>query len=408
MHAEPLKAVLFNHTALLDSYYDEARVNQIKQMLEGLKDLGLSVVALSTHSEPLELLRATYGSLIDLTLDRDAVGENKGSDAWVLRACERLGLSPTQVFYVGDTVRDWRTAVNARVFYLEAGWSERPRGHGARRVLIVKEPGVVLPFARHVLVPAPFWAYAEDFEDEPVRLRVLLPNDARLRSDAGEFTVQDVFTYEREIKVAGLPANTMLLALVVISLLREGLFDVRRGRSMPIFAPYPGSKRGSPTRLFDDPLQLLVSYAKGYYFHDLFLREKDAEDKSLLRVRHARGESVPPPTIENETSTLVLNPRYKEKVRGRHVVVLDDFTTTGMSLEWAKTLLLSAGAEEVTMVAVGKYPKPHDRYRFSGEVDPYDLDENIKLKPSLSPLYLERDEGAVERVKRAFEVLASL
>jgi len=408
MHAEPLKAVLFNHTALLDSNYDEARVTQIKHMLGGLKDLGLSVVALSTDSEPLELLRGTYGSLVDLTLDRDAVGKNKGSDAWVLRACERLGLSPTQVFYVGDTVRDWRTAVNARVFYLEAGWSERSRGRGARRVLIVKQPDVILPFARYVLAPAPFWAYAEDFKDERVRLRVLLPKDARLRSDAGAFTVQDVFTYKREIKVAGLPANTMLLALVVASLLREGLFDVRRGRSMPIFAPYPGSKRGSSTRLFDDPLQLLVSYAKGHYLPDLFLRKKDAADKSLLRARRARGEPVSLPTIENETSTLVLNAKYKGKVRGRRVVVLDDFTTTGANLEWAKTLLLSADAAEVTMVAVGKYPKPHDRYRFDGEVDPYDLEKNIELRPSLSPLYLERDEGAVESVKRAFEVLASL
>ncbi len=408
MHAKSLKAALFNHTTLLDSYYDEALAGQIKRMLEGLKDLGLRVVALSTHSEPLESLRATYGSLIDLTLDRDAVGKNKGSDAWVLEACARLGLAPSQVFYVGDTVWDWRTAVNARVFYLEAGWSRRPRGRGARRVLIVRQPGFVLPFARYVLVPAPFWAYAEDFDDEPVRLRVLLPHDARLRSDAGVFTVQDVFTYEKEIQVAGLPANTMLLALVVISLLREGLFDVREERSMPIFAPYPGSSRGSTTKLFDDPLELLASYTKGYYFPDLLLRKLNAKDKSLLRAKRARGEPVSLPTIENEAGTLVLNTEYGEKVRSRRVVVLDDFTTTGMSLEWAKTLLLSAGAAEVTMVAVGKYPKPHDRYRFDGEVDPYDLNKNKKLQPLPLSLRLEKDENAAERVKRAFEVLASL
>ena len=381
---------------------------QIRRMLEGLKDLGLSVVALSTHSEPLESLRATYGSLIDLALDRDAVGKSKGSDAWVIEACNRLGIAPSQVFYVGDTVWDWRTAVNARVFYLEAGWSKRPRGDGAYRVLVAEAPDVVLPLARHVLAPAPFWAFAWDFEDEPVRLRVLLPRDAHLRSDAGEFTVQDVFTYKKKIQVAGLPANTMLLALVVISLLREGLFDVRKERSMPIFAPYPGSSRGSTTKLFDNPLELLASSPKGDYVPDLLVRKRDAKDKSLLRWKHFQGEPVLLPTVENEAGTLVLNAEYEDKVRNRRVVVLDDFTTTGMSLEWAKTLLLSAGAAEVIMVAVGKYPGPHNRYRFGGKVDLYDPDKNRGLRASTESIRLAKDEEAVERVRRAFEVLAEL
>lgn len=406
MHARPLKAVLFNHTTLLDSRYDVARVNQIRDMLKGLREMGLKVVALSTHGDPLVSLRETYGSLLDLTLDKEVVGKNKGSPMWVLAACEELGIPPSQVFYVGDTVMDWRTAINVPVFYLDAGWSRRFRGRGKYRALSVKQPGSVLPFTRHILAPAPFWAYATDFEDEPVRLRALLPSNVRLHSDDGKFAVQDVFTYEEEIQVATMPANTMLLALVVASLLREGIFEAPPERSMPIFAPYPGSSRGSETKLFDEPFELLASYARGYYYPDLLVRKKDAKDKSLLRWKCSQGEPVSLPTIKNEVGTLVLNKAHKEKLKGRRVVVLDDFMTTGMSLEWAKTLLLSAGAAEVVMVAVGKYPKPHDRYRFEGDVDPYDLDKNQELRLTKDSLWLEPDKEAVEYVKRAFGALA--
>ncbi len=406
MHAKPLRAALFNHTTLFDTHYDDTRVNQIGYMLKGLRDSGLAVVVLSTHEDPLASLRDAYGSVLNLTLSKKEVGKNKGSPAWVRTACEKLGITPDQVFYVGDAVGEWRTAINTPAFYLDAGWSPRDRGGREYRALSAAQPSGVLLFAQHVLAPAPLWAYARDFEDEPVRLRALLPSNVRLSSDNGEFAVQDVFTYGKEIRVASLPANTMLLALVVVSLLREGIFETLPGRPMPIFAPYPGSSRGSRTRLFDEPFKLLASYAKGYYYPDLFVRKKDAEDKSLVRWRHSQDRSVTLPTIKNEVGTLILNEKYKEKVQGRRVVVLDDFMTTGMSLEWAKALLLSAGAVEVVMVAVGKYPKPHSRYRFEGSINPYDLDKNQELRWDEDLLTLESYDGAVAHTRRAFRALA--
>jgi hypothetical protein len=54
-----------------------------------------------------------------------------------------------------------------------------------------------------------------------------------------------------------------------------------------------------------------------------------------------------------------VSPEYKGKLGGKTVIVFDDFTTSGMSLDWARTLLLSAGAERVILVTFGKYAKIH-------------------------------------------------
>ncbi|MFJ9847653.1 hypothetical protein ACIRYZ_46025, partial [Kitasatospora sp. NPDC101155] len=51
----------------------------------------------------------------------------------------------------------------------------------------------------------------------------------------------------------------------------------------------------------------------------------------------------------------------------------DDFTTAGMSLEWARILLTKAGAAQVIGLTIGKYRKPHTFYipRPGVVIDPY-------------------------------------
>ena len=52
-----------------------------------------------------------------------------------------------------------------------------------------------------------------------------------------------------------------------------------------------------------------------------------------------------------------LNPIYQDKIADKRILVMDDFITDGYSGEWARTLLLEAGASEVICVGVGKFPR---------------------------------------------------
>lgn len=44
------------------------------------------------------------------------------------------------------------------------------------------------------------------------------------------------------------------------------------------------------------------------------------------------------------------------------VIVFDDFTTTGSSLEWARNLFVAAGARQVIALTIGKYSSRYATY----------------------------------------------
>jgi predicted amidophosphoribosyltransferase len=54
----------------------------------------------------------------------------------------------------------------------------------------------------------------------------------------------------------------------------------------------------------------------------------------------------------DQTNTVRVNParRNIQSRDDRNVVVFDDFTTTGISLEWARNLLYAAGAGRVVIM----------------------------------------------------------
>jgi hypothetical protein len=77
-------------------------------------------------------------------------------------------------------------------------------------------------------------------------------------------------------------------------------------------------------------------------------------------------------TIATQARTVHVGERYRDKLTGKTVVVFDDFTTHGMSLEWARLLLTAAGVGRIVMLTVGKYGTRHTCYELRGRnLDPY-------------------------------------
>jgi len=96
-----------------------------------------------------------------------------------------------------------------------------------------------------------------------------------------------------------------------------------------------------------------------------------------LFLRHTRstkrsaGASWVPRTDPSEQLlTIHLNPRYRKNIKGRHVIVVDDVTTYGLSFGVAAALLRRAGAAQVTGIALGKFGNPIKYYEIdvSGDV----------------------------------------
>ncbi|MEO6324897.1 MAG: phosphoribosyltransferase [Thermoanaerobaculia bacterium] len=106
-------------------------------------------------------------------------------------------------------------------------------------------------------------------------------------------------------------------------------------------------------------------------------RVRFAKKATPLLIRHvastkrSRGGVTDRADPREQIETLHLNPFYRGKVTGRHVILLDDCTTYGVSFGVAASLLRAAGAEAVTCVALGKFGNQLRYFEIALTGDPF-------------------------------------
>ncbi|CAJ1181218.1 phosphoribosyltransferase [Companilactobacillus paralimentarius] len=61
----------------------------------------------------------------------------------------------------------------------------------------------------------------------------------------------------------------------------------------------------------------------------------------------------------SDFNTLIINPDYLEKIKGQNICIIDDYITNGYSAEAARNLLLSAGANKVVFISIGKFGREY-------------------------------------------------
>ena len=276
---------------------------------------------------------------------------NKGSPLWMFRAAEIAGCQPHQLVSVGDEHCDWTAAIGAAVLHLHAAWvCPKPDNVSSHSP---NSPANAWLFITHFLLPRSRFKFALDLPgNTPVHFRSLYTSNTTSSlpaSKPAEFTLVQIFADDRKIsvKVGLVSGRDLLMTHALTSLYEEGLID-RYSR----FTVYPGHAPGR----FNETLSEYVSFLSKHvqaYDRDLVMRGKKAPDTSKFR-RDNPGAAVP---FHHQTDTVYLNPDQKTNVRGKSIVVFDDFTTDGNGLDWARNLLLAGGARKVLLVTIGKFVK---------------------------------------------------
>jgi len=364
--ANPAKAVIFDQsTVFLDS--PEA-VGEVRTLLCQLADLNVRRLVFSNNSIPNFAQRAEQRGYppFEMLVTRADVGIPKGSPRWVEYASNRMGLPAHHFFSVGDDNHDWQTAINSGVLYAHAGWS---RACPAGVTTVVRpRPADLFRFLTHFFFHPDRWQYSLDLPQHGLCVRSLLNATGCLPANdgTGSFTLQDVFTYENRRMIGPCHARTVLMFHAIANLYAEGLLPTGC-----YFAVYPSSTPGHRDEAMAEFLTAAAKFFHGWLKEDLLVRGRQAVDSSRAR---SRREHV---GFTNQSNTVLVSPDYRGKLGGRTVVVFDDFTTSGMSLDWARTLLLAAGAERVVLMTFGKYgqnhPVRHSLYSPLGVVDPFGL-----------------------------------
>lgn len=158
-----------------------------------------------------------------------------------------------------------------------------------------------------------------------------------------------------------------LLAITARSLLKEGTGSVKD----LLWGVYPSSKsKNDDSEIlseFTHRLRTTVSRVRyASIGQPLFIRHKPSPKRSL----GGTGDRTDP---KDQILTIHLNPFYLEKnrLRNKHVIVVDDCTTYGVSFGVASAFLLKAGAASVTGVALGKFGNQLRSYDIAINSDPY-------------------------------------
>jgi hypothetical protein len=321
---------------------DGRPVAGVPELLVELARAGLrTAVASNQPGAPRRL--AAAGIAPDLVLDHASVGSNKGTKAWVGKACADFGVAPHELVWLGDGDLDMREAVNSKVAYFNAGWSRPAYRYGINLL----EPRLFGAVVRECFAKPVDWFVAHAGADPAGRpATVYAMTDSRGGGDPNLEAALRRFLKER----VDFPLGPFRFGEVVTLHLLGSIYGAGLAQATDTWTVYPGSKTTSGTNASLAPF--VANAARLFhnsYVDDLLVRHADAPDSGQTR---AAGGQV---GFGNQINTLHLNPLRRQRVAGKRVVVVDDFETNGNSLECARNLLLQAGAARVTCVSIGKY-----------------------------------------------------
>jgi len=401
-----IKGIVFDYQVLFVSA--ESVQAEIREMLDGIRSRGLKICIFSTDLKDIAGECARRGlPEPDFYVHKGNVagGKNRGSPEWINALLSTFPVEPYQLFYVGATTLDWRTAINSAVMYAHAGWAGRQPG-GTTSV-VIDEPMGVNEFIDMFLLVEPRWSYVLSEGESGLEIRALLPASASLpASPTTTFSLQDVFTYDRKpmVGVKGEhSARNLLMMHVVTSCYLEGLLGPGT-----YFCVYPSSKMGKVSEQLQEYVLPASRLVHGFYKDDLLERYRDATDTSLERVSARKQGRPPNVSILDQANSVRLADKYIGKLKDRTVVVFDDFMTEGTSLSWAYQLLIAAGASKVVLVSIGKY----GRRRFiqqvpTSKISPFTTNEYSTGSFQAEQRSLSEFSANEERVRQLVSLVAS-
>lgn len=273
---------------------------------------------------------------------------------------EKLGLKPHDALVLATKQEDMQMGKNGGAVLVAAGWST---DSGVQklgiRVNTPAEFAMVLKLTSEW--PGHWW-----FEGAGPRYQVKALADL---STYGQGLSQQEFG--SKVKTTVKQGGGRLNALLVITARSLLIDSIGSGRDW-VFGVYPSSSSSNDdNEVLSDFTHRLRTTASRVRFakrgEPLFIRHTPSPKRSSSAGGNRENPS-------SQIETIHLNPYYQEndRLKGRHVVVVDDCATYGVSFGVAAALLLKAGASEVTGIALGKFGNTLKCYNIEVTSNPFE------------------------------------
>jgi hypothetical protein len=382
-----LRAVLFGLDGILVKENGRLHpdiINDLQMLFEYLRINSIKPIILSNRSwttvdrrtgvtRPIgEWLDDLYGKL-ELHEFKRLGTDLKQSRSTLDRILQNHNLSNTNVIYVGVSKSDFQAAVNANLIFLNAIWDRQDVSYG----LIVSSPVEVGRFISVFCLKKYLWFYKID---NPICYRSLGPFSTFI--DA----------YKRYSEIAkraakdGTSERYFFLHSITTSLYFSGMVSM-----FDYIACVPGHKAGYGNSNMDDILDTVAKFFRKRYLRDLILRHTDAPKSQFLRHRGKK------PNPLDQLNTICLskfpqkapNDRYKQPLSlvGKRILLVDDFCTSGYSLEAARLFLRQAGADTIEVSWLKTVNTNYEVLELNKSFDPYKAQSFTSVDLSIKHLF---------------------
>lgn len=302
----------------------------------------------------------------------------------VAENAKRLSLNSYDVLVLAIKDEDVQMGKNGGAVLVAAGWSTSHR---------IRELGICVGNAQQlqevINLTAGWsgqWWFSADEAHYKVRALANL-------SGYAVSTTQKVFgeMLTNIVKNGGSRLNA-LLAVTARSLLADSTIPIKD----LLWSVYPSSNSAN------NDSEVLSDFA--HRLRTTVSRVRFAKRGKPLFIRHmaspkrSGGDSGDRRDPTDQILTLHLNPFYKQQLINKHVVVIDDCTTFGVSFGVAAAFLRKAGVASVTGVALGKFGNQLHYYEIDINSDPFAAVSNNGFTTTMPILFAGRTDNTAQQV----------
>jgi len=400
-----IKALVF-HPRIVQALSLEELMN-LREILEKY-DLELFFVAESESKYIAELgkLQRIKIPLKDFVNIDKANNKKRGAKEWLRYISDTYDIRPNEIIYLGQSKLDWRTAVNSGAFYFHANFV-RNKDY---------ESFGLKSFSLFIRLVKIFWEMKDGLwgfshKSGNIKLRFLLSSQVEVPVDGNKVSkLADILKedYDKNHTIGEMPARNVLMFFTLVQLWLSG--DITPAS---YFTFYPGHSIGGGNKFLETYFSGATRAAfKGYFWKNLLYRFKNTIRKHKARLEEKRNLV----SFEKEFNTLCVKKetlRKRKDLNKKNVVIVDDFSTTGISLEAGRAILQLAGFKNIVLCAIGKYGGGrYNKYEIKPEIktkiDPFSCKDRVSISSedySKGKLWFDED---IEAEKKFLEILRLL
>ncbi|MED3690278.1 hypothetical protein P4534_15915 [Peribacillus butanolivorans] len=128
---------------------------------------------------------------------------------------------------------------------------------------------------------------------------------------------------------------------------------------------------------------------------ELFIRHTPAKKSTYMDSNDRIKQGA-----KRHFDTIHLNPKYKGKLKGKKICVIDDYVTYGPSFECMRNLLINEGVSEIILVAIGSFKKPYyiEDYTILGNVYEPGYTYQLESKRRIQGIVNEKSSEIINQI----------